>query len=574
MASPSRQTPFHVSPVAGQKRSAPSLLPAFEPLSASPKLPRPIARLPNASPSKNRLKGLSQNYLPSATTSETYIPTSSPPRPSHTRRPGLQRTISALSERAPLATVPSIELDEHGEPTLMGRSSNSSHYQLSTNKLISRIHVRAFYIAPTATEPKKVQIECTGWNGVKVHCQGKAWDLFKGDTFTSETEDSEIMVDVQDARVLLQWPRSKEEELKVLTPTDSEGAGTPWDSENSPSRRAAAGESVRSRGSGGGGGRGGGGGGAQTSPLRHQYSPRSPVSPSPAVQAGSVGLLSGHMASNAAVSVPVQIYEDEPADEVLDGGATQPTQTTFVSSQSLHGGVKDSFATEPDSFSDNDEENDPVIHSFGPFGANLTGRMESFMSSVSPEVRRRALQPLKEESVSPQRQNQMFTSPSPKRRRLASPLEATSPAIKANVQSKASFGDGKDNSIVNFSINHLLYSQLSATPLSMLLQHVRAHLKAYPRHSGDAAATAADNGEEEYSSASLQKLLQGIPCIGTVQREGKDAAGKQLESEFYYMPERDNDPSRREVMQDMGIGGRGLRNCRKSHKQYYWRKPK
>ena len=446
----------------------------------------------------------------------------------------------------------------------MGRSSNSSHYQLSTNKLISRIHVRAFYIAPTATEPKKVQIECTGWNGVKVHCQGKAWDLFKGDTFTSETEDSEIMIDVQDARVLLQWPRSKEEELKVLTPTDSEGAGTPWDSESSPSRRAAAGESVRGSGiGGGGGGRGGRGGrgGAQTSPLRHQYSPRSPVSPSPAVHAGSLGLPSGNMASNAAVSVPVQIYEDEPVDEVLDGSATQPTQTTFVSSQPLHGGVKDSFATEPDSFSDNDEENDPVIHSFGPFGANLTGRMESFMSSVSPEIHRRALQPLKEESVSPQRQNQIFTSPSPKRRRLASSLEATSPAIKANLQGKA-FGDGTDNSIVNFAINHLLYSQLSATPLSTLLQHVRAHLKAYP-HSSDAVA--ADNGEE-YSSASLQKLLQGIPCIGTVQREGKDAAGKQLESEFYYMPERDNDPSRREVVQDMGIGGRGLRNCRKSHK--------
>lgn len=433
----------------------------------------------------------------------------------------------------------------------MGRSSNSSHYQLSTNKLISRIHVRAFYIAATATDPKKVQIECTGWNGVKVHCQGKAWDLFKGDTFTSETEDSDIMIDVQDARVLLHWPQSKEG-LKVLTPTDSEGAGTPWDSENSPSRRAAAGESVRSRG--------GRGGGAQTSPLRHQYSPRSPVSPSPAVQPVSVGLPSGHMTSNATVSVPVQIYEDEPVDEVLDGDATQPTQTTFVSSQPLHGGVKDTFATEPDSFSDNDEENDPVVHSFGPFGANLTGRMESFMSSVSPEVRRRALQPLKEESVSPQRQNQTFTSPSPKRRRLASSLEATSPAIKASVQSKA-FGGGKDNDIVNFAINHLLYSQLSATPLSTLLQHVRAHLKAYP-HSGGATA---DNGEE-YSSASLQKLLQGIPCIGTVQREGKDAAGKQLESEFYYMPEQDNDHSRREVVQDMGIGGRGLRNCRKSHK--------
>ena len=422
----------------------------------------------------------------------------------------------------------------------MGRSSNSSHYQLSTNKLISRIHVRAFYIAATASEPKQVQIECTGWNGVKVHCQGKAWDLFKGDTFTSETEDAEIMVDVQDARVLLQWPRK---EPKVLTPTDSEGT---WDSESSPSRRAAAGESVRSMG------------GAQTSPLRQRYSPRSPVSPSPAVQAVSVAP-SAHMASNAPMSVPVQIYEDEPSDEVVEGDATQPTQTTFISSQSLHASVKDSITMEPESFSDNDEENDPIVHSFGPFGANLNGRMETFSTTLSPEVRRRPLQPLKEESVSPQRRLQTVLDPSPKRRRLASSLQqAASTATKSDSPGEDP-GDGKNNNIANFAINHLLYSQISATPLSTLLQHVRAHLKAI--HGSDLT----DAGED-FSSASLQTLLQSIPCVGAVQREGKDAAGKQLESEFYYMPERDDDLSRREVVKDLGIGGRGLRNCRKSHK--------
>ena len=32
----------------------------------------------------------------------------------------------------------------------------------------------------------------------------------KGDTFTSETEDADIMVDAQDARVLLQWPKGED----------------------------------------------------------------------------------------------------------------------------------------------------------------------------------------------------------------------------------------------------------------------------------------------------------------------------------------------------------------------------
>ena len=40
-----------------------------------------------------------------------------------------------------------------------------------------------------------------GWNGVKIHCQGKAWELGKDSSFTSESQDADIMVDVQDARV-------------------------------------------------------------------------------------------------------------------------------------------------------------------------------------------------------------------------------------------------------------------------------------------------------------------------------------------------------------------------------------
>ena len=417
----------------------------------------------------------------------------------------------------------------------MGRSSNSSHYQLSTNKLISRVHVRAVYIAATATEPKQVQIECTGWNGVKVHCQGKAFDLFKGDTFTSETEDAEIMVDVQDARVLVTWPRH---EQKIMTPTDSEGT---WDSENSPSRRPAAGESVRSRG-------------WYSSPLRQQHRLQSPVSPSPAVQATQAAS-SGYMASNPPMAEPVQIYEDEPSEEGKEEGATQPTQSTHIASQPLHGSLKDSIATEPESFSDNDEENDPIITSFGPFGANLTRRIENFTTSVSPDVRR-PLEPLKEESISPQRRLQ--TGPSLKRRRLAASFDVADSAANA---SKHNNQTTKEEDITNFAINHLLYSQLSATPLSSLSTHMQAHLKA-THTSPDSSSDQTDN----FSPESLQSLLQSIPCIGAVQREGKDAAGKHLESEYYYIPEQDEDPGRREVVRDLGIGGRGLRNCRKSHK--------
>lgn len=439
------------------------------------------------------------------------MPSSSPPRVLRTRHPGLMRTHSAVSERAPLATVPSIELSGHGEPTLMGRSSNGSHYQLSTNKLISRIHVSAVYIAANPPAPKKVQVECRGWNGVKVHCQGRAWELMKGDTFTSETEDADIMVDVQDARVLLTWPKH---ENRISTPTDSDST---WDSENSPQRNATA--AARSRP-------------LDTSPLRQQHRLQSPVSPSPAVQAIHVQP-SGQLPSNPPIPVPVQVYEDEASDEDKGKpapGNTQPTQSTQVASQPLA-----ALEASPNDFSDdNDEENDPIISSFGPYGANLGARMELVTTKDSPN--RYPLNPLKEESISPQRSGQHGVS---FKRRRHNAHHDVSDAIRRE--------DDSGTAITHHVINQLAYSRLQSTPLSTLMQNLPTALKV-PSFTDDA----------------LKAVLDSTSCIGAVEREGKDAAGKRLESEYYYIPEADADGSRREVVE--GMGGRGLRNCRKSHK--------
>lgn len=470
-----------------------------------------MKRLAHASPAK--LGNRERQYPTPIPSSTTMIPSSSPPQPLRTRRPGLIRTYSVVSERAPLATVPSIELSEHGEPTLMGRSSNSSHYQLSTNKLISRVHVSAVYIASNPPAPKRVQVECRGWNGVKVHCQGKAWELMKGDTFTSETEDADIMVDVQDARVLLTWPKP---ENKISTPTDSDST---WDSETSPQRNATAAPRNRP---------------LDTSPLRQQHRLQSPVSPSPAVQAVHAQP-SGHFASDPPIPVPVQVYEDEPSDEDKDeppAGNTQATQSTQVASQPF--ALLEETPNPNDFSDDNDEENDPIISSFGPYGANLGARMESFTTNASPN--RHPLNPLKEASISPQRSSRAGISP--KRRRHNAHRD-----VSDSLHREDEAGDA----ITHHVVNQLAYSRVQSTPLSTLMQTLPAALK-------DASLT------EDVLKATLDRTR----CIGTVEREGKDAAGKRLESEYYYIPEADVDGSRREVVE--GMGGRGLRNCRKSHK--------
>lgn len=405
--------------------------------------------------------------------------------------------------------MPTIELDEGGQPILMGRSSNSSHYQLSTNKLVSRVHVRALYIPAESPAPKRVRIDCMGWNGVRLHCEHKWWELGKGDSFTSETEDADIMIDVQDARVLLQWPREKS---KLATPTDSESA---WD-ENSPTR----GRFVQQRS-------------PLQSPLRNRVRLQSPISPSRAVQASSCLLAS---APELASPGPVQVYEDEDARQ--EGGQsatnaqTQLTQSTQIASQPLGGFLGDSQTSalsDPPDYSDNDEENDPIVHSFGPFGANLDSRMAAINASSSPTQPRTALSPLKASSVSPQR------------------LRRTAPS--------SSKGE-EEYPVINHVINQLAYSRLASTPLSTIMNNLPAHFK-------DSKSNTKEN--TALTTGALKHMLETTACIGEVAREGKDAAGKPLESEFYYIPDMDDDAKRRDSVVE-GLRKPGLRACRKQHK--------
>ena len=515
-------TRVQLSPRIGHKRPAPSLLPAFEPLSSSPSLPRPAKRQAVASPAKRLLENTSKYPTPVPTSSTGVV--TSPPSPPHqyiTCRPVVRRRTSvSTSERAPLSTVPSLELDVHGTPTLMGRSSNSSHYQLSTNKLISRVHVRATYLpSPSFPQPNKVQVECVGWNGVKLHCQGRAWELRRGDTFTSETENVDIMVDVQDARVLVRWPVKNKNAL--TTPTDTESGwsdnGSPLQARASQRRLSTTGQSVT------------------RSPLRHHQRAGSPVSPSPAVQAST-----SHLISIGRSPAPVLIYEDEPSSPP----ATVPTSTdatTLPSSSNalgLAGGLTESqssLLSSPGGFSsDNDEENDPLISSFGPFGSNLMPKMQAFTTQDSPARTsgRRPLDVLKEDSASPQR-------------RQPQPQAAATNGVSVSV-SVGTISNGNP-AVLHHIINQLAYSRLSSTPLSTLFTNLPTHLRT------------------EFTHESLLALIEKTPCISVIHREGKDAAGKPLESEYYYVADHDGDVDRREAVTE-GLGRRGLRACRKMHK--------
>ncbi|KAK9466088.1 hypothetical protein V1512DRAFT_276900 [Lipomyces arxii] len=101
-------------------------------------------------------------------------------------------------------------------------------------------------------------------------------------------------------------------------------------------------------------------------------------------------------------------------------------------------------------------------------------------------------------------------------------------------------------------IAHLAYSRLASTPLSELKTNL--------------PVTATLPVEI------LQSIIKSTPCVGVIQRQGKDASGKRLEEQYYYIPEQDDDVHRRAAVEELR-GHPGIRNCRKVHKQYFWRKP-
>jgi len=512
------------SPMAGQKRPAASLLPAFEPLSSSPGLPRPAKRQSMGTGVRSRMQ------LPTPVpTSSTGILSSSPPRnqQSHVTRPPFVRTSTGAAKREPLSDLPTVVIPENGEWLTMGRSSNSSTYQLSSHRVVSRVHIKARYIPASGSEPARIEIHCEGWNGLKLNCRGRTTELLKGDCYTSEYEGFDILLDVQqEARVMLQWPKR---EAAQSAPSD----GSSWD--DSPPRSQALNRGV------------------SESPLRRTMRLQSPASPTPRHLSSSQRLQALFpQRDSSADDEDIQIYEDEAEDELppaggpMDLNASMRTEATVSFSSDLS-------EPESDGEKDPDEENDPIVHSFGPFGADISGRFAA-ISAVSPRVRspKSVRSPVKV-NRSPVRFGSSFSGGIIPFEPLLKPAEVKQEAVPEPV--KKPVWVPVDPVICNHVVNQLAWSRLSSTPLSTIMRNLPA------------------DSQVGLQKEALRMSIESMPAIGIIPRQGKDAAGKPLESEYYYLPEKDEDEERRAMVVD-GLRKPSLRACRKQHKQYYWKRPR
>jgi hypothetical protein len=460
-----------------------------------------------------------------------------------------------LMERAPLSAVPSIELNENGETLLMGRSSNSSHFQLSANRLISRVHVRARYVqAATPLEASKIEITCNGWNGLKLHCQGRTWELLKGDSFTSETEGTEIMVDVHDARVLIQWPK------RSSSAADANGLLSDASWEDSPPPAGTRAASTAN---------------LQASPLRRAARIQSPDSPTPAPRRRSVVA--------ADDDAGIQIYEDDDDDDYMPDSDDRedPDMAASMRTEATASFSSDEGSGEDDE-SDPDEENDPVVLSFGPYGANISTRLAS-ITTKSPRVTKRSLNKGSSETLRPSKLGRSSEDKDaeaglrkPKSKKVTIEDKRRQPKDEEEedekeeeeveeeeegvVEAREDEDEEEDEeeeptrvpseadaAISNHVVNQLAFSRLSSTPLSTIMHNLPAEQI------------------KDISRDALRLLIETTPCIGIIKRQGKDAAGKALESEYYYIPEDDTDMQRRAAVVD-GLRKPSLRACRKQHK--------
>lgn len=399
----------------------------------------------------------------------------------------------------------------------MGRSSASCHHQLAASRMISRVHVKATYKpAPNPFDRDRVEIMCMGWNGIKIHCQGKKYDLAKGKSFTSDIKEADIMIDVHEARVLVQWPRS-ENDRKECPSTDSEQT---WD-EATPTQKK-----VRRA--------------LQQSPFEENPRLASPVSPSPAAQRAIPP--SSPIFTPSRSRAAVVVYEDEGSPLKRHNTVAGITSQGARRASAILQSTQASDLGRPEEESDNDEENDPIIHSFGPFGENLLPRMASFRADDSPV--RSARSP---RSLLPAQPLQPTQSP---RQQPTKHEKSEASPVKERTQPE----DEGFERVRNHAVNQLAFSRLSSTPFSTILNNLPPSF--WKSNTSNVSGP---------SRIDIRFILENTKCIGKVAREGKDAAGKPLESEYYYIPDFDEDEMRRETVVN-NLRKPGLRNCRKQHK--------
>ncbi|KAF3904895.1 hypothetical protein ABW20_dc0107572 [Dactylellina cionopaga] len=511
---------FPATPPRILKRT-PSLLPAidFQPSPPRPSRPensdelsekyrRPLEEEIEQQP---LLKKQAQYPTP-APTSEMGIPTSPP--------------LKAASRR-------------DSTPVTFGRSANKCTYLLSKSHLVSRIHFKVCYLGLGLR--KQVEIHCVGFNGAKVHCRGDMWELRYGEIFWSES-GADIMLEIDDARVVIRWPSDSLSPTSPLSPVTrpvvldarnfpypagydvaSETRRDPWPTEGVDAFTGLGSDPViklnkpspRS-------GLIGADALVEPAPLRLSREPWAcaPDSPCPLPKNRRLLPVSpiNPFASMTSQATTFTLYEDEDDNANL---VSDPAIDIILEDEDEHGILRESekpegLNTEVELDDDDDDEEDDE-EEVG-FAEEDSENLDSVAHTTTPKKAYKLKHKL-DESVK---------------------QDPLSPKSK--------------QSIMKHLTNQLAFSRLASTPLSNLFKSLPGAVM------------------DKVPIGFVQALLTSVACIGEIKREGKDASGRPLECEYYYIGDLDDDEDRKALVGTLSKPS--LRACRKTHKQYFWKKPK
>ncbi|KTW31364.1 hypothetical protein T552_00009 [Pneumocystis carinii B80] len=126
----------------------------------------------------------------------------------------------------------------------------------------------------------------------------------------------------------------------------------------------------------------------------------------------------------------------------------------------------------------------------------------------------------------------------------------TNNSLSLDIENFGSDFNSTDSNLLDSVLTTLAFSPLSAVPLSTLTC-------LFP-------STFLKEDVEEW-------LRNAGQFIAEIKREGKDASGKPLENQWYYVPEKDDNEERKANLLPFI---KPIRQSRKIHKQYYWKKPR
>ncbi|KAF3905148.1 hypothetical protein ABW21_db0208772 [Orbilia brochopaga] len=547
-----------VTPSKVLKRT-PSLLPAID-FQPSP----PRARPPYDQPLSEMLQDLplplkKENQYPYPTplpTSEITVPTSPQRIPAvPVARSGLGRTSSAISElRGPLASVPTVVLPKEPTVVTFGRSANKCTYLLSKSHLVSRVHFKVCYLGHGLR--KEVEVHCVGFNGAKVHCKGDTYELQYGDKFWSQS-GADIMLEIADARVVIRWPNeflSPTASLSSVRPVILEKSNFPfpewyqesldektprWLTESVDKFSGFTGDPVAKLGNPRArtGLLASAAAAAYCEPAPLRLSPlwsAAPESPCPRPRQNTTTNTAVTASPyNPFVSMTSQatftLYEDEEdvspiqeitAEDYVLRDSEKPEDNPEID-------MVDTIDTDPHSDSDEDE----ILEALGlKFHNDSDEEQQEEVDAEDEENHREIVL-----STTPKKTYQMHK-------------------LDEELVSQDPLSPSSKLSITKHLTNQLAFSRLASTPLSTLYKSLPAAI--------------VDKVTMEF----VQGLLGTVGCIGEIKREGKDASGKQLEAEYYYLAEADDDEDRKAIVGSLAKPS--LRACRKTHKQYFWKKPK